>query len=60
MQGEDEEESEEGRVKPEPGRLQLTTDHKAYEAPQACLVNKPIVPTRSAENNTARGPEPSL
>lgn len=58
---EDEKEEREGaRAKPEPGRLQLATDHKAYEALQACPVNKAIVPTRSAEHNTTRGPEPRL
>ncbi|KAA8579559.1 hypothetical protein FQN60_006652 [Etheostoma spectabile] len=42
---------------PEPGRLQLATAHKAYEAPQACPVNKTIVPTRSAQHNTTRAGE---
>lgn len=58
---EEDEEREGGegaRAKPEPGRLQLATDHKAYEAPQACPVNKAIVPTRSAEHNTTRGLDP--
>lgn len=42
---------EDGWVQPEPGRLRLTMDHKAYEAPLAHMVNRPIVHSDSTENN---------